>query len=364
MMFDFANTGRPMLFFTYDLDAYEEEIRGFYFDFEATAPGPAAAHHRRGGRGAARPRRACAPSTRTATRAFARDVLRARRRPRGGARRRPAVLVVTMRREQLPGISACHLRDAALQGAVRLRQQGGLHEPQVAHRRLAGRAARAVPSSALGRGDAPYDDPSARAMAEHADAASLTDEALAEIAPDRDWFIFAVVRHPARAAVLAPGSRRCCCASRLVRATTAMRSGSLGSRAAATRSSRTSSASRRALARRARGRVMRDRHFAPQRRLLAPKRMQYSRIYRTSELPRTAGGLRAAPAGARVRRGSPWCSGGERDTAAADPRRCSGPAVQDACRKLYKSDFAAFDYADVVPGGLGDEGRIVTTPAL
>jgi CDP-glycerol glycerophosphotransferase len=40
MMFDFANTGRPMLFFTYDLEAYQERIRGFYFDFEATAPGP------------------------------------------------------------------------------------------------------------------------------------------------------------------------------------------------------------------------------------------------------------------------------------------------------------------------------------
>ena len=40
MMFDFANTGRPMLFFTYDLDAYRDEIRGFYFDFENDAPGP------------------------------------------------------------------------------------------------------------------------------------------------------------------------------------------------------------------------------------------------------------------------------------------------------------------------------------
>ncbi len=40
MMFDFANTGRPMLFFTYDLDTYEEEIRGFYFDFAAKSPGP------------------------------------------------------------------------------------------------------------------------------------------------------------------------------------------------------------------------------------------------------------------------------------------------------------------------------------
>ena len=39
-MFDFAGTGRPMLFFTYDLDRYRDTLRGFYFDFEATAPGP------------------------------------------------------------------------------------------------------------------------------------------------------------------------------------------------------------------------------------------------------------------------------------------------------------------------------------
>jgi CDP-glycerol glycerophosphotransferase len=41
MMVDFANTGRPMLFFTYDLDVYEDEIRGFYLDdFVGTVPGP------------------------------------------------------------------------------------------------------------------------------------------------------------------------------------------------------------------------------------------------------------------------------------------------------------------------------------
>jgi CDP-glycerol glycerophosphotransferase len=40
MMFDFANTGRPMLFFTYDLDRYKDEIRGFYVDFVDTVPGP------------------------------------------------------------------------------------------------------------------------------------------------------------------------------------------------------------------------------------------------------------------------------------------------------------------------------------
>jgi CDP-glycerol glycerophosphotransferase len=40
VMFDFAATGRPMLFFTYDLAWYRDRLRGFYFDFEADAPGP------------------------------------------------------------------------------------------------------------------------------------------------------------------------------------------------------------------------------------------------------------------------------------------------------------------------------------
>lgn len=39
-MFDFGVTGRPMLFFTYDLERYRDKLRGFYFDFEAEAPGP------------------------------------------------------------------------------------------------------------------------------------------------------------------------------------------------------------------------------------------------------------------------------------------------------------------------------------
>jgi CDP-glycerol glycerophosphotransferase len=40
VMFDYANTGRPMLFFTYDLETYSDDIRGFYFDFMEKAPGP------------------------------------------------------------------------------------------------------------------------------------------------------------------------------------------------------------------------------------------------------------------------------------------------------------------------------------
>jgi CDP-glycerol glycerophosphotransferase len=40
VMFDFAPTGRPMVFFTYDLEQYRDNLRGFYFDFAAEAPGP------------------------------------------------------------------------------------------------------------------------------------------------------------------------------------------------------------------------------------------------------------------------------------------------------------------------------------
>ena len=39
-MFDFAVTGRPVLFYAYDLDDYRDRQRGFYWDFLPEAPGP------------------------------------------------------------------------------------------------------------------------------------------------------------------------------------------------------------------------------------------------------------------------------------------------------------------------------------
>ncbi|MBB3328197.1 CDP-glycerol glycerophosphotransferase family protein [Microlunatus antarcticus] len=39
-MFDFAATGKPMVFYAYDLEAYRDSLRGFYFDLEPVAPGP------------------------------------------------------------------------------------------------------------------------------------------------------------------------------------------------------------------------------------------------------------------------------------------------------------------------------------
>ncbi len=40
VFFDYANLRRPVLFFTYDLDEYADELRGFYFDMKKLVPGP------------------------------------------------------------------------------------------------------------------------------------------------------------------------------------------------------------------------------------------------------------------------------------------------------------------------------------
>ncbi|GIN90692.1 CDP-glycerol:poly(glycerophosphate) glycerophosphotransferase [Siminovitchia terrae] len=40
VFFDYANLRRPMIFFVYDIEDYRDNLRGFYFNFEAKAPGP------------------------------------------------------------------------------------------------------------------------------------------------------------------------------------------------------------------------------------------------------------------------------------------------------------------------------------
>lgn len=40
VMFDFAVTGKPMVFYAYDLAHYRDSLRGFYFDLLEEAPGP------------------------------------------------------------------------------------------------------------------------------------------------------------------------------------------------------------------------------------------------------------------------------------------------------------------------------------
>ena len=40
VFFDYANLKRPMLFYMYDIDRYEDELRGFYIDIRNEVPGP------------------------------------------------------------------------------------------------------------------------------------------------------------------------------------------------------------------------------------------------------------------------------------------------------------------------------------
>ena len=40
VQFDFAVTGKPILYVTYDLEHHHDDLRHFYVDFEQVAPGP------------------------------------------------------------------------------------------------------------------------------------------------------------------------------------------------------------------------------------------------------------------------------------------------------------------------------------
>lgn len=40
VFFDYANLNRPVIFYVYDIDKYRDQLRGFYFDLELSAPGP------------------------------------------------------------------------------------------------------------------------------------------------------------------------------------------------------------------------------------------------------------------------------------------------------------------------------------
>lgn len=40
VFFDYGVLKRPMIFYVYDIDEYRDTLRGFYFNFEAEAPGP------------------------------------------------------------------------------------------------------------------------------------------------------------------------------------------------------------------------------------------------------------------------------------------------------------------------------------
>jgi hypothetical protein len=102
--------------------------------------------------------------------------------------------------------------------------------------------------------------------------------------------------------------------------------------------------------------LMRNRHFAPQRRLLAVKRMEYTRIYRTSELSQLLQDFERHLRGQGYE-GDPLVLRRANETPLPAIPSLFGPTVQDACRTLYGADYKAFGYEDVVPGGLDSSDR-------
>ena len=189
-----------------------------------------------------------------------------------------------------------------------------------------------------------------RALWQHTPMATgLSDEKLEVISPDDGWFVFGVVRHPTARLFSAWQSKL------LLREPWWV--ARFGDAEWFPRIPRSGSDIVEDFVRFARSiardpeQVIRNRHFAPQRRLLAARRMRYSRIYRTSELPQLVEDFD------RHLRARGW--DGERlalrranETPLPAIPAVFVPEVLDASHTLYETDFEAFGYGDGVPGGL------------
>jgi sulfotransferase famil protein len=97
--------------------------------------------------------------------------------------------------------------------------------------------------------------------------------------------------------------------------------------------------------------IMRNRHFAPQRWMLATDRMEYTRIYRTSEIPQL---LQDFERHLRAHgwSGKPLSLLRANETPLRPIRSLFPPDALEAVRGLYATDFAEFGYDDPLPTGL------------
>jgi hypothetical protein len=177
-------------------------------------------------------------------------------------------------------------------------------------------------------------------------AADLGDDELAAISPDDGWFVFAVVRHPTTRLFSAWQSKLL-----LREPSWVARCGDAGwfPRVPQCGDDIVEDFARfvRAVERDP-GLVTANRHFAPQHRLLAHKRMRYSRVYRTGEIPLLLADL-AEHLRSRGWRGEALTL--PRTNAAPLPPIAGlfGPEVLAAVQRLYERDFAAFGFPGPAP---------------
>jgi hypothetical protein len=98
-------------------------------------------------------------------------------------------------------------------------------------------------------------------------------------------------------------------------------------------------------------RVFRNRHFAPQNYLLATDRMDYTRIYRTAEVPSLLSDFERHLR-AQGWEGEPLRLARANETPLKPIPSLFTPEVLDAARELYRDDFEIFGYDDPMPEGL------------
>jgi Sulfotransferase family len=186
-------------------------------------------------------------------------------------------------------------------------------------------------------------------------AKRMTDDELAAISPGDGWFVFGVVRHPTARLFSAWQSKL------LLREpwwwVDEFGEETWFPRVPANGDEVVEDFVRfvRAIAQNPELRVFRNRHFAPQHGLLAVDRMEYTRIYRTAEIPQLLSDFE------RHLRGEGW-EGEPLKLARANETPLKAipalftPEVLEASSDLYREDFERFGYDDPMPEGLDPSG--------
>jgi hypothetical protein len=185
-------------------------------------------------------------------------------------------------------------------------------------------------------------------------AKQLGDEELAALDPDNGWFVFGVVRHPTARMFSAWQSKL------LLREPWWI--DEFGDEPWFPRVPERPEdiveqwmTFVRAIAADPRQRIMANRHFAPQKGMLAVGRTPYTRVYRTNEMKQLLADLEGHVR-ARGYDGPPLELLRANETPLKPIRALFGPEVLELSQRLYADDFDAFGYDDVMPGGLSDAG--------
>jgi hypothetical protein len=177
----------------------------------------------------------------------------------------------------------------------------------------------------------------------------LSDEDLADVAPERGWFVFAVVRHPTERLWSAWQSKFLLREPKWVHR---FADEPWFPRVPETAQDVVEDFQRfvRSLADAPDQRVLRDRHFQPQTQLLTPDRTPYTRIYKTREIPELLGDLDAHL------RARGWDGTLRLDAKNETPLRplaaMFSPETVEWIQQVYGPDFEHFGYENVEPDAL------------